>query len=103
MRLPGARYAVPVAICARSEGEARAVLARVLPGAELVAFDPPPELVPEVAERAPSEPVARVLRYGPPPDLPENDNDAAPEVAALAAGVAWRRLRGAPCARTVQI
>jgi putative DNA primase/helicase len=48
IRLAGARYAVPVQIRARSEAEARDLLARVLPGAELLSFDPPP--VPE-AER----------------------------------------------------
>lgn len=44
VRLAGGRYAVPVAIRARSEADARALLERVLPGADLLDFVPPPDL-----------------------------------------------------------
>lgn len=43
VKLAGARYAVAVRIRARSEAEARDMLARVLPGADLLDFVPPPE------------------------------------------------------------
>ena len=42
VRLPGGRYAVPVAIRARDRAEALDLLARILPGADLLSFDPPP-------------------------------------------------------------
>lgn len=44
VKLAGARYAVAVRIRARSEAEARALLERVLPGADLLDFVPPPDL-----------------------------------------------------------
>lgn len=44
VRLAGGRYAVPVAIRAETEAEARALLERILPGADLVEFVPPPDL-----------------------------------------------------------
>lgn len=47
IRLAGARYAVAVAIRARSEAEARDLLARVLPGADLLEFVPPAVPEPE--------------------------------------------------------
>jgi hypothetical protein len=43
VKLTGGRYAVPVRIRARSEAEARDMLERVLPGADLLDFVPPPE------------------------------------------------------------
>jgi putative DNA primase/helicase len=44
IRLPGTRSGnVPLAIRARTEAEARDLLARVLPGADLLEFVPPPE------------------------------------------------------------
>lgn len=44
VRLAGGRYAVPVAIRAENEAEARDLLERILPGADLLEFVPPPDL-----------------------------------------------------------
>lgn len=74
VRLAGARYAVPVAIRARSEAEARALLERVLPGADLLDFVPPPDLpvdldaiqpvpLPRIGDVAARFAVGNVLRH----------------------------------------